>query len=181
MPSARDEPPRRTAWLSQGLESLPDALRGKEEAEVHFDIVVVGSGYGGAVAAAELAGCRDAASGRPVALCVGAAASAPRRGVAALRAEGVEGVDVDMRAPAEDGRGILFGPGHGSRPCGAVASPDILCAEDRPPVSHAARRSVADAGRPARRQPGPRRGRGLSASPTDRHQSRSARSVASAS
>ncbi|HET7866668.1 MAG TPA: GMC family oxidoreductase N-terminal domain-containing protein, partial [Burkholderiaceae bacterium] len=65
------EPPagRATAWLSEGLESLVRQLPllGTPEG-FHFDVVVVGSGYGGAVAAAELAGA--ACGGRPLSVCV---------------------------------------------------------------------------------------------------------------
>ena len=65
---------RTTSWLSRGLEALVEdrcledtgALPPKED---HFDIVIVGSGYGGAVAAAELSGCKDA-NGERLAICV---------------------------------------------------------------------------------------------------------------
>lgn len=65
------EPPagRATAWLSEGLESLVQRLPSLRTAEgFHFDVVIVGSGYGGAVAAAELAGA--ASGGRPLSVCV---------------------------------------------------------------------------------------------------------------
>ncbi|HEV2430726.1 MAG TPA: alpha/beta fold hydrolase [Burkholderiales bacterium] len=54
----------KTAWLSQGLEEL------LQSAQRDFDVIIVGSGYGGAIAAAELAGCkRDGADG-PISVCV---------------------------------------------------------------------------------------------------------------
>ena len=65
------EPPagRATAWLSEGLESLIGDLPSLRTPEgFHFDVVIVGSGYGGAVAAAELAGATRA--GRPLSVCV---------------------------------------------------------------------------------------------------------------
>ena len=45
----------RTAWISQGFERLIDRVR-KAPAEIHFDVLVIGSGYGGAIAAATFAG-----------------------------------------------------------------------------------------------------------------------------
>lgn len=44
-----------TAWISQGFERLVDRVR-KTPAALHFDVLVVGSGYGGAIAAATMAG-----------------------------------------------------------------------------------------------------------------------------
>ena len=57
---------RATAWISHGFEELasdPKSLK------TPFDVVIVGSGYGGAVAASELAGCRDT-NGKPISVCV---------------------------------------------------------------------------------------------------------------
>lgn len=67
---------RATAWISRGFEELLYELgkdrgdRGAERA-APYDVVVVGSGYGGAIAARELAGCRDAGNGgHRVRVCV---------------------------------------------------------------------------------------------------------------
>ena len=64
---------RATAWLSRGLEALvadhPWMAGPSEERAADFDVVIVGSGYGASVAAAELAGCTDAA-GNPISVCV---------------------------------------------------------------------------------------------------------------
>src|SRR4029453_3278912 len=59
-----------TAWISHGFEELV-ALRDPEPtpSTVDFDVVIVGSGYGGAMAAARLAGATDA-GGREVRVCV---------------------------------------------------------------------------------------------------------------
>lgn len=46
-----------TAWISQGFELLIHRVR-QAPAEVHFDVIIIGSGYGGAIAAATFAGCR---------------------------------------------------------------------------------------------------------------------------
>lgn len=51
----------RTQWLSEGAEEL--ALEAKGKDGFHCDVAVVGSGYGGAVAAARLAGRRDTHGG----------------------------------------------------------------------------------------------------------------------
>ncbi len=45
----------RTAWISQGFERLIDRVR-KAPAATHFDVLIIGSGYGGAIAAATFAG-----------------------------------------------------------------------------------------------------------------------------
>lgn len=63
-------------WLSQGFEALVHALA-RHDAQAtrqpyDFDVVIVGSGYGGALAAAQLAGCtlNGGAQARPVSVCV---------------------------------------------------------------------------------------------------------------
>ncbi|MBY3139022.1 alkaline phosphatase D family protein [Rhizobium laguerreae] len=45
----------KTAWISQGFEGLVDRVR-KAPDDLHFDVLIVGSGYGGAMAACTLAG-----------------------------------------------------------------------------------------------------------------------------
>ncbi len=57
----------KTAWISQGFERLVDRVR-KAPANVHFDILIIGSGYGGAVAASSFAGRMH--EGRPISVGV---------------------------------------------------------------------------------------------------------------
>lgn len=66
---APNEKNHSTAWLSYGLEELISRLSIRQEKYYDFDVVIVGSGYGGAVAANELAGRTDA-SGKAISLCI---------------------------------------------------------------------------------------------------------------
>lgn len=52
---------RAAAWISQGIETLFCTLD-EEAPAIDFDVLIVGSGYGGAVAAAGLAGSREKAN-----------------------------------------------------------------------------------------------------------------------
>jgi len=57
-------------WLSQGVEVLfEEVAKGKAEpGEPNFDVLIVGSGYGGSIAAAEFSAASQ--NGRPVSVCV---------------------------------------------------------------------------------------------------------------
>jgi cholesterol oxidase len=64
-----------TTWLSCGLETLVDKCPWlsdptvRTEGDHDFDVVIVGTGYGGAIAAAELSGCTDE-TGKGLSVCV---------------------------------------------------------------------------------------------------------------
>jgi cholesterol oxidase len=57
----------KTAWISQGFECLIDRVR-KAPAAIHFDVLIIGSGYGGAIAAATFAGRQSGAAAVTVGL-----------------------------------------------------------------------------------------------------------------
>lgn len=62
--------PRQSAWLSRGFEELVWRLARKDDPDsCDYDVVIVGSGYGGAMAAAQFAGARDGTGGK-VKVCV---------------------------------------------------------------------------------------------------------------
>ncbi|GAB3092039.1 alpha/beta fold hydrolase [Aestuariicella hydrocarbonica] len=77
---------RASDWISQGFETLVSKIKtaspSAQDDPFHFDIVIVGSGYGGAIAASQLAGLRQTANdlqqarqqqakpNRPLKICV---------------------------------------------------------------------------------------------------------------
>lgn len=60
--------PESSRWLTQGLEQLITDLS-ESRSELDFDVVIIGSGYGAAIAASQLAGTTDHA-GRLLNICV---------------------------------------------------------------------------------------------------------------
>ncbi len=58
---------RKSSWISKGLESLIHQLDSNRD-QFDYDVIIVGSGYGGAIAASQLAGLTH--DGRPLKLCV---------------------------------------------------------------------------------------------------------------
>lgn len=59
---------RASAWISHGFETLISSVSLMDQSEFHYDIVIIGSGYGGAIAASQLAGTLK--NGRPLKICV---------------------------------------------------------------------------------------------------------------
>lgn len=58
---------RRNSWISEGLESLVSQLDSNAD-QFDYDVIVVGSGYGGSIAASQLAGLKH--QGRALKICV---------------------------------------------------------------------------------------------------------------
>lgn len=116
-------------WLSREFAELladPDKCHREPAPQPAYDVVIVGSGYGGAIAAAELAGCTE--NGRPLKVCVlergreylpGAFPSqladlpTQLRGSFAGRTKGGEGL-FDIRAGRDLGVLVANGLGGGS-------------------------------------------------------------------
>lgn len=59
----------RPEWLAEGTDALIGRLQQVKEPDCHFDVVIVGSGYGGAVAAARFADAKKR-DGTPLRVCV---------------------------------------------------------------------------------------------------------------
>ncbi len=57
----------RNSWISNGLETLIQQLDSNDD-QFDYDVIIVGSGYGGSIAASQLAGLQH--QGRPLKICV---------------------------------------------------------------------------------------------------------------
>ena len=55
-----------TSWLSEGAETLVREIEQSDAQDFHCELLIVGSGYGGAVAAARLAGSVDEKTRKPI-------------------------------------------------------------------------------------------------------------------
>ena len=72
--SSRKPCPRHRArqWISSGLEKLAERITSSPNNQTHFDITIIGSGYGGSIAASELSNQTIEENGRtrPLRICV---------------------------------------------------------------------------------------------------------------
>jgi cholesterol oxidase len=71
--SKSEDFPKAVRWISEGFEELlleESTRNADEKLATAFDLVIVGSGYGGALAAKEFSGRIDAATGKPLKVCL---------------------------------------------------------------------------------------------------------------
>ncbi len=62
--------PENQRWLSEAAETLVSEILAEPAADTHCDLLIIGSGYGAAVAAARFAGARRASDGQPLRIVV---------------------------------------------------------------------------------------------------------------
>lgn len=62
--------PEHSRWLSEAAETLASEILAAQDAPTHCDLLIIGSGYGAAVAAARFAGARRADDGQPLRIVV---------------------------------------------------------------------------------------------------------------